>query len=352
MSVSGISIVQAEDSITNEIKSPTVTVATGGIGKAITMNNFDKVEAVGYEVQEYFLSGDAHSYSSNVFFLPGDGQWNTVTRDEDTEAFFVRAVVYTPKDAERFCGTVYVEWQNVSGLIEAAPDWIHGHVEVSRQGAAYVLASVQKIGSISLKTDNLWWLPELPDPSMVVSDPVRYANLEHPGDTYSFDIFTQLGQAIRDGKLLGDLKAERLIAVGESQSAGWLTGYVNGIQQLTNMYDGFLIHSAFGFAEGLNKVSMTKIRDDLVPVILFQTETDVRMSNGRTRQPEKEESLFRLWEVTGTAHYDAYGLNAGTADIGDGEGEKIALNYLKEPIKQAQVEVMKCETGINSGPMH
>ncbi len=330
------------------VSSPDVVIAEGGHGKPITLNNFDDVEGIGYVMQEYFLSGEAQAFKSKSLLLSRDGKWNDISRKEHREAYRVRAVVYTPKDPQRFSGTVYVEWQNVSGLIEAAPDWIHGHVEVSRQGAAYVLASVQKMGTISLKTDDPWWLPETDE---TVSDAVRYQSLHHPGDKYALDLFSQLAQAIRDGKLLGELKPQYLIAVGESQSAGWLTSYLNGVQALDQVYDGFLIHSSFGFTPGIFGASFADIRDDLVPVILFQAETDVRLTNGRTRQKETPEGKFRLWEVAGTAHYDAYGLVAGTRDTGKGEGEAMAFNYFKEPVTQA-VEVMRCETGINSGAMH
>ena len=47
-------------------------------------------------------------------------------------------------------------------------------------------------------------------------DPVRYANLSHPGDSYSYDIFSQAGQAIRDNAptILGGLKPKHIIAIG------------------------------------------------------------------------------------------------------------------------------------------
>ena len=49
-------------------------------------------------------------------------------------------------------------------------------------------------------------------------------------------------------KPLGDLKAKRLIADGESQSAIRMTTYVNAIQPLTTRFDGYMIHSRFAGA--------------------------------------------------------------------------------------------------------
>lgn len=83
--------------------------------------------------------------------------------------------------------------------------------------------------------------------------------------------------------------------------------YANAVHPLVTVYDGFLLHSRLAnpaplFAEG-DVSGSTAIRPDLgVPVLVFQTETDI---NEVTRQPET--STYRLWEVAGTAHFDAYG---------------------------------------------
>ena len=76
-------------------------------------------------------------------------------------------------------------------------------------------------------------------------DPVRYAALSHPGDSFSYDIFSQAGQAIRDNAalMLGGLTLHKLIAAGESQSAARLVTYIDAVQPLVHVYDGFLVHS-------------------------------------------------------------------------------------------------------------
>ena len=72
----------------------------------------------------------------------------------------------------------------------------------------------------------------------------------------------------------------------------------------------------------------TEVRSDLgVPVLIFQTETDV---NAVTRQVDT--ATYRLWEVAGTAHFDAYGGGLGLMDTGDGEGAVRALQALRNPI--------------------
>lgn len=49
---------------------------------------------------------------------------------------------------------------------------------------------------------------------------------------------------------------KRVIAVGESQSAVFLTTYVNAIDPVAKVYDGFLVHSRFGNAGTLENASM------------------------------------------------------------------------------------------------
>lgn len=345
----------AIDTATAAVGSPVVTEAIGGNGIPVTVGNFDNVDAIGYEVREFFLTGEADSYASREK-LTKDGKWSAVHAVNKPAAYKTRVVVYTPKDATRFNGTVYVEWQNNTGFADAAPDWVHGHIEVARQGAAYVLASVQPIGIATLQAEKAWWVP-VQDVSFPISDAVRYESLKHPGGKYAYDIYSQIGQAVRDGGLLHELVPQRVIGVGESQSAFWLTTYVNGIQPLAAVYDGFVLHSSFGAGMPLGNppfgsVGVTSIRDDLVPVILFQSETDVQLGAGNTRQPESQSGKFRLWEVAGTAHFDSYGLDVGVHDTGAGEGEAISLDYLKNPLTSPSMGLMQCADGINSGPMH
>ena len=128
---------------------------------------------------------------------------------------------------------------------------------------------------------------------------------------------------------LDGLTVERIIAAGESQSAFALTTYVNGIQPLTNQFDGFLIHSRSGGAAPLGEPGAgidiaaavtgpaTTIRTDLdVPVLVLQTETDVLgiLNYFPARQPDTD--LLRVWKIAGTAHADAYLVGAVSESLG------------------------------------
>ena len=102
----------------------------------------------------------------------------------------------------------------MTGLADAGPDWTLTHNELVRDGFAWVGVSAQQVGVNAAKNG----IPALG----IKGDPVRYAELSHPGDRFSYDIFSQAGQAIRDHAALDIWRLETAQAVGgrESQSAG------------------------------------------------------------------------------------------------------------------------------------
>jgi hypothetical protein len=307
---------------------------------------------VGYSEAEYFISGTATAYT-NVGPLSNNGQW-TVTPG-DTAAYKTRILVYRPIDPEKFKGTVVVEWLNVSGGLDAAPDWISAHTELIREGCAWVGVSAQYVGVEG--GNSILGLPVTP---LKTTDPERYGSLVHPGDSFSYDIFSQCAQAIRRPEginPLGDLKIGAVIAAGESQSAFRMVTYINAIHPLADIYDGFLVHSRGGSATGAAPLSerpqpvisvpgAAQVRSDLdVPVLTFETETDLSfLSYFSARQADSDR--FRLWEVAGTAHADAYMLTVGSTDLGDSPDAATLI------LTSAPVPGFTCRTLINSGPQH
>jgi hypothetical protein len=141
--------------------------------------------------------------------------------------------------------------------------------------------------------------------------------------------------------MLSGLKPKKIIAIGESQSAIRLVTYIDAVNPLAHVYDGFLVHSRAGGAP---------IRDDVgVPVLVFQTQTDVSFSNLAARQPDT--GTYRLWEVAGTSHYDYYGLSIGPADTGNGQAGVAVLASMQNPTNQPTAN-FTCNAPINTGPAH
>lgn len=329
---------------------PTVTPATGGRGKAFIASAGMDLATVGYEESEVFLSGTATSYTS-ADPLGTDGDW-TVT-PSTTADYRTRAIVRRPIDPAKFNGNVIVEWLNVSGGLDASPDWTYTHVELIRQGYAWVGLSAQVVGIDGGPSMGL-----VAGFTLKAADPERYGSLVHPGDQYSYDMYTQTGAAVwfANDVLLGGLQPERVIAIGESQSAFRLTTYVNAVGPNTDVWDGYLIHSRGTSGAALN-VGVTmpteqRIRTDLdVPVLQFQSETDM-LGRGLNfvgaRQPDTES--VRTWEVAGTAHADAYNLGIGDSDTGDGAGDIALFAAMLTPPASLYGGLLSCSTPINTGP--
>lgn len=309
---------------------------------------------VGYRVEEFFVSATATSYTPVT--EPGpDGRWD-VTPSGSAD-FTTRIVVLTPTDASQFNGTVLVEWLNVSGGIDAPAVWMMAHREIVRAGYAYVGVSAQRVGIEG--GDSLLGA----DMSLKSQDPQRYAPLHHPGDAYSYDIFSQIGDLLTsDGHrdLVRDLPVQRVIALGESQSAMFLTTYINAVDPLARSYDGFLVHSRFGSAAPLDGTSIfaeteepqgVAFRPELrVPLLTVVTETDVfggaRQGYYFARQPNNQH--LRVWEIAGAAHADNYTIQVAFIDSGSTPLADIAAAYTPTNMLMGQ----QLAHYINFGPQH
>ena len=324
---------------------------TGGAGEAVLAQGVPDLAAAGYVEEEFFVSGTASSYTS-AEPLTSDGDW-TVEPDEAAD-YTTRILVRRPADAARFDGTVFVEWLNVTGGLDAAAVFTQAQVEWLRSGAAWIGVSAQSAGisgegglGSALRLQN--------------ADPVRYAALSHPGDNFSYDLFSQVGGAVHTqaDTVLGGLEPERVIATGESQSAFRLSTYVNAIAPRDHVYDGFLIVSRSADGAALSAPpqadvpapSPTLVREDLdVPVLVFTSETDIAGGIGYAAARQPDTDRFRGWEVAGTAHYDAYGLTVGGSDDGSGATDVALFDAMSDPPSAIYGNIIACDRPFNAGP--
>ena len=136
------------------------------------------------------------------------------------------------------------------------------------------------------------------------------------------------------------LKPKRVIAAGQSQSAFAMVTYYNGVQPLTEAFDGFFVHSRAGMGMALVGPGEAAdiagsfggapsiFRTDVdAPVMNMQTESDVTGVFGSYGARQDDSDAFRLWEVAGTAHADQHLLNRN-------------------------VEYTKCAGAVNDGALH
>ncbi|MFA1541039.1 alpha/beta hydrolase domain-containing protein [Actinomadura monticuli] len=291
---------------------PMITIPPAGDHGFPFLAAAEDLGSFGYTESEYFISGTATSYAKSGIW-GSNGRWDV--RESGRAAYKSRLLVRRPADPARFNGTVVVEWLNVSGQIELSPDYWFARDELLREGYAWVGVSAQSVGvngGLGEVEGLKGW------------DPARYGDLIHPGDAYSYDIFSQAGQALRapDGPdPLGGLEPRTLLADGESQSAGFMTTYANAVHPVAKVYDGFMIHSNSAVAspisgELIDVLSMpnpSRIRTDLpVPTFVVLTETDVPGAF-LARQPDTDRVVH--WELAGTSHGDQWAFDMGEATV-------------------------------------
>lgn len=313
--------------------TPKVSKAPDGQPFIVAMLGAYDLPSLGYTTAEYFCTGTANSYTLSGPQTP-DGYWQA--SPDQGRPYTTRIVTALP-DANKFNGTIVVEWLNVTGGMDTPVDWWTMHRELIRGGYAWIGVSAQSVGI----EGGAAAIPNAAvPPPLKQLDPARYDGLNHPGDAFSYDIFSQIGHFLHGldaEEVLGALAPKRIIAVGESQSAVFLTTYVNAVAPLGKAYDGYLIHSRFGCSARMdgapllgatdNMPQNVLLRTDLtVPVIVVCTETDVlgaRLPGTRdARQPDTE--FLRSWEITGTAHADNYLANVASIDSGAATIEALA----------------------------
>lgn len=252
--------------------------------------------AAGYTERELFLSGTANRYR-----FP-DPLANAEVLDSG-HPYKTRLIVRTPTDRAKFNGMVVVEWLNVTTKQDG--DFVFGpaHEYLLREGYAYVGVTVQRGGIATLRRMN----------------PARYASLsldapdtdaqgkpiDAPnagglgGDVLAWDVWTQVGQEIRAGKVLKGLKVKRIIASGQSQSALKLTTYYNSVQPLGPVYDGYIFYDRAG-----------ALRTDIATkTIAIGTE----FFNDFRGPPPQDTATHRWWEIAGASH-NSYREIAGYVD--------------------------------------
>ena len=286
----------------NETATVLGPIAEGTKGGPFSAPQID-LASRGYVMEEFFLDGSTSAYK----FADGrsstpDGRWVT-ERETESTPFRTRILVVRPQKQSNFNGTVIVHWQNVTAGYELGSV---GDDEYLR-GYAWVGVSAQAVGVDGFPGPQAAGLRQW--------DPSRYESLNHPGDAYSYDIFTQAGKAVGTSRSklgvdpMGGLVVRHLIAAGASQSAARLRTYINGVHLLENVFDGFIPYIDFsstipfdvdrgGGRRGMGQ--RTLIRNDInVPVFVVNSETEAE-AYLPARQPDS--TTFRLWEVAGTSH--------------------------------------------------
>jgi hypothetical protein len=278
--------------------NPVVSEASGGHEQAIGGMRYDTTH-FGYDEREYLFDGTAKAYGP-VALPPA--------------SYRSRMIVWTPENPAKFNGTTIVEWAEVSdfGQFELTVELNYQSTMLEQQGYAFALVSAESRGICDHTPEGACtgW-------SLQGADPGRYGSLHHPGDAYSFDIFSQALQAMKHPKgvaPLGKLETKQLVAEGFQRSIdkyfpvgapppstsptapigiyGPLNDYLsNGADSDARVADAFLIDGAAPASEP---------RRYRVPTIHHLDESAIR------RQPTPDRRNHVTWEVVGAAHADRW----------------------------------------------
>ena len=244
---------------------PTLSDPPAGVRGFPLWDSYYDLAPFGYEERELFVSGQATS------------------ADGATAPYTTRIIVTRPADAADFNGTVLLDWVNVTAQFENAVDTMLAREMLMREGFAYVHVSAQAAGVCCTPlTPKVW-------------DPVRYEALDHPGDEFAFDIFTQIAAAMD-----AQPGVDRVLAAGQSQSANQLSRYISqwlpAHPEAIGVIDGFLVHG---------NVPGSKAFADDAPVPVLHLLSDYEAVDDGI-DPATVDAEYRLWEIAGAAHADFF----------------------------------------------
>jgi len=267
-------------------------------------------------VEEYMVEGTAGSYEPAPGTTAGvDGLWTVVPGP--TAEYRTRFYVVRPTDPARFNGVLIVNWLNVSAGVDLGAPSEH---EMAA-GYVWVGVSAQRIGVVGQRA----LVGEGHTKGLRGLDPDRYGTLVHPGDAYSYDIFTEAARAVGPDRRvegqdpLGGLRPEVMLATGASQSTMRLGAYLNMVDDAERTFDGYFLLTHWGICSrppaqhvgeslagpdenGLYGGTAAINDRGRVPILALCSETET-LFNLPVRQPDT--ATFRFWEMAGTAHVGA-----------------------------------------------
>jgi hypothetical protein len=291
----------------------TVPVVTGPItagdhGRPFTAA-LDDLAKSGYREDEYFLEGEASEFAPKPgTSLEPDGVWSVAPGTP--QSYKTRILVRRPIDAKRFNGTVVVEWMQSSAGFDKDVNWNWQSSEFMRGGYAWVGVSAQRQGvdGSPPSAKNIF-------KDLVRWDPVRYGSLHIPSEGLSYDIFSQVGRVVGPDRpkapvdAMSGLAVKKVLPIGDTFAADHLVTYYNAVQPLAGVFDGFFIgwrhiSGAAPLNDNNQVPSVVRLRTDIpAPVIVVNTMAEAP-PHSAARQADSDR--YRLWEIAGAAHTNAY----------------------------------------------
>lgn len=254
----------------------------------------------GYREEEYFLSGTARCWVPRSGTRTGqDGMWAAQPIGAP-QLYKTRLLARIPPP-DRFSGTVVVEWMQELFGTERDIFFRWNAEMLLRAGIAWIGVSLHHEGV------------DGPAPNSLVNwDPQRYGSLTIPDSSLGYDILSQAARCLHDLPGLGEGKVKTLLAAGNSLSAWRLSTYVNAVQPVEQIFDGFFLQDfrqkTVQDREDAAFPHDRYVRSDAISPVLMLNMTPAAMRSAD--QPAGH--MLRRWEPAGAAHTNTF-LMARTA---------------------------------------
>lgn len=313
--------IHAATSIPSVVGPLKVTEDSYPFGAAFTTTVPQDLSKFGYLEEEFLVSGKANVYDF-------DSAGKVIVKTPDAP-YTTRILVRRPAATNKFSGNVIVELLNPSLLFDWDPQWMFSNGYFMEHGDIWVGVTVKPVAAKALKKFNperyasISWANPLPSdkrcpvPASFLSD--TFAETENG---LAWDIISQVGALLRGDEEQNPLKnfeVEYVYATGYSQTAGYLTTYINFIRPLPAamlkngkpVYDGYLSGDGDAFAIFLNQcaqafppgIAPAIIRPRKEPVISIVTE-NLLSQTIPARRPDSDtaDDRYRRYEVPGATH--------------------------------------------------
>ena len=247
----------------------------------------------GYVEEEYLVSGDANLYE----YVDDDVQSSAVRVGDEAIPYVSRLLIRRPVDAERFNGTLYLEVLNPSAGWDGDPIWQNTHEYLMRAGAIYA-GLTSKPAALDFLRDK-WGRDPFP-----VRNSSRYAQLEMPYFGQIWELLSEVAALLkspgRDSNPLAGFPVRRTVLTGYSQSVAYQVTYANSFHARARMPDGAPLIDGYYLAAGGGAKNVNRptpeteslppgdrrnLVDVDVPVVRFQTETEVPRSHRLRQHP-------------------------------------------------------------------
>lgn len=290
------------------------------------------LEAHGYEIAEYLVSGTA-----NVYDWGDDGAAAEPQVAIADAPYTTRMIVRRPADAADFSGTVWVELNNPSRGWDVEVQWPAIQEKVMRDGDIWVsmtakpnvIASLQRIdptryGTLAMSNP----LPAAEQACGLLPGEEGYdENLSRLYENgLVWDMISQVGALVRDtseGMPLAGYDVQHVFGTGESQTGFFLNTYANNFANAAVLADGSPVYEGFLSASGAGRTvpisqclqampgydPRGQLPAEHVPFIRADAQGDIFLLGSydwRREDSDDPKAGYRMYEIAGAPHGPAF----------------------------------------------